>query len=278
VAGGVVTGSESTNTARLGAEYAAHGYFVVRRLFDESELAPVRDVVRIFHQRWRQQHADLYQARAVNSAYLTGTQYLQPAQRLLLFNFIGNEKIGEAVRAAIPERPAFINTQLFFNPFNAEQRNYWHRDPQYHLTVEQQRCELASGPNVVHFRVALQDEPGIELIPGTHRRWDSDEELAVRLQQHGRTHSDALDAGVAIKLDAGDLLVFSAQMIHRGLYGLDRLALDILLAESRPEVAGFIDDDCLPEAPLRSAITDTQLFDNAARLRAKHASASAAKN
>ncbi len=42
-----------------------------------------------------------------------------------------------------------------------------------------------------------------------------------------------------------DLLVFSADMIHRGLYGLDRLALDILIFDSAADYVDYVDDDCL---------------------------------
>jgi ectoine hydroxylase-related dioxygenase (phytanoyl-CoA dioxygenase family) len=252
--------------AQLHDQYTKHGYFVVRGLFDETELAPIRAVVQSFHRLWQLDNVDLYRTRAINSAYLTGTKYLQSMERLQLFNFIGSEKIAKIVSVTIPQQPVFINTQLFFNPANAEQKNYWHRDPQYNQTLEQQQRELETEPNALHFRVPLLKEPGIELIPGTHRRWDSDEELAVRQQLHGRTHSDALASGVEIKLDAGDLLVFSAHMIHRGLYGMDRLALDILFAESRPEIAAFIDGDCLPEPALMRSITHPEALANAVRV------------
>ena len=59
------------------------------------------------------------------------------------------------------------------------------------------------GPNVVHFRIALTDEPGIELIPGSHRRWDNDDELDVRPKRNGRKNYENLSAGKAVKLDAG---------------------------------------------------------------------------
>ncbi len=67
---------------------------------------------------------------------------------------------------------------------NPAQRNYWHRDPQHHMSVEQQK-EALFGPNALHFRVPLADELGLELVLGTHRRRDSGEDLVVRLEQNG---------------------------------------------------------------------------------------------
>jgi len=67
-----------------------------------------------------------------------------------------------------------MNTQLFFNPANAAQR----------------------------------PEPGLELVPGTHLRWDTPEEFAVRLALAGRKHCDALaDAQQDCLPDAATLLI-----------------------------------------------------------------------
>ena len=35
------------------------------------------------------------------------------------------------VDSVIPTNPAFMNTQLFFNPINPAQKDFWHRDCQY---------------------------------------------------------------------------------------------------------------------------------------------------
>ena len=95
--------------------------------------------------------------------------------------------------------------------------------------------------NVVHFRIPLRPEAGIEVIPGTHRIWDLPEEEAVRLSLNGHKPSDALQRGLAIPLKRGDLLVFSANMVHRGLYGGDRFAFDIIFCDDTPEFSNFID-------------------------------------
>ena len=93
----------------------------------------------------------------------------------------------------------------------------------------------------------LVDKPGLEFIPGTHKRWDSDEALDVRLGQNGPQHYEALPAVVRVIPKPGDVLVFSANMIHRGIYGLDRLSLDILFCDAVPELVTFVDGNCLPD-------------------------------
>jgi ectoine hydroxylase-related dioxygenase (phytanoyl-CoA dioxygenase family) len=120
---------------------------------------------------------------------------------------------------------------------------------------------------VLHLRVPIFDEPGMELIPGTHKRWDNEEEYNVRQEENGKVSSDDISDGKQIPLEAGDLLVFSADMIHRGRYGLDRLALDILIFDSAADYVDYVDDDCLPTPAMLSNITDPRLFMNTLHLK-----------
>jgi ectoine hydroxylase-related dioxygenase (phytanoyl-CoA dioxygenase family) len=248
----------------MNSNYQEHGYCVVKRLFAEQELADVRRVLLKFHESWKRKNSQLYADKAINSAYLTGTEHLDAAERRVLFDFIGAKKIMDVVLSVLPE-PAFMNTQLFFNPVDAEQKNYWHRDPQYHLSVQQQRDALR-GAHVVHFRIPLVDEPGLEVVPGTHKRWDSDEELDVRLQRNQRMNHEPLSSGVTVELEAGDLMVFSANMLHRGLYGMDRFALDILFCDPDPKLMKFVSADCLPDHEIIDSLAEGIAFSNALRL------------
>ncbi|MEM5549488.1 phytanoyl-CoA dioxygenase [Pseudoalteromonas sp. NEC-BIFX-2020_002] len=242
----------------INTQFEQHGFFHVKKFYTEGELAQVREVIHCFHEQWIKDNHNFYHTKAVNSAYLTANTYLNDAQRLVLFKFIARHKLMAQVDSVL-NTSAFMNTQLFFNPVNPEQENYWHRDMQYHLDLEEQQAALG-GPEVIHCRVALEDEPGIELVPGTHRRWDTPTELAKRLATEHNNPSDDLDSGHVIEMRAGDLLIFSANMIHRGLYGKDRLALDILFGEPQPDVLHFVQDICLPTPPMLEALEDGSAF------------------
>lgn len=80
----------------------------------------------------------------------------------------------------------------------------------------------------------------------SHRQWDSEEALAIRMQYNGKLPSDSINSGVKVAPSAGDLLVFSANMLHRSIYGLERMALDILLCDPEPALLKFAPSDCLP--------------------------------
>lgn len=240
-------------------QFATHGFVKLTRFFTPAALIPVKQVVDIFHQGWCADNLEFYRTKAVNSSGLTSGQYLTPAQREILFNLISNRQLLDQVKQVIP-RPLFMGTQLFFDPVTPEQRNYWHRDPQYHLSVDEQKAALG-GPEVLHLRIPLTFDPGIEVIPGSHKNWDSAEELQVRLEQNGRKNDEQLGHGVKVPLQLGDVLLFSANMIHRGLYGENRLALDILYCEPAPQLLEFIQPSALPKSAAQ-LLSDPSLFLN----------------
>ncbi len=226
-------------------DFENNGFVLVKHAFDQDDLLKLEKVLRAFHRAWLEDNVEFYQQGAINSAYLTEPSYLSDEQRLVLFQFIGSPKMAGHIKALFADPLMFVGTQLFFDPFQPEQKNYWHRDIQYGKSLDQQKKAL-SGPKALHFRIALRDERGIELVPGSHQRWDTEDELVVRCEQEGRTNSEDLKSGVSVPLQRGDMLVFDAKMIHRGLYGGDRFAFDILLADPDPSLKEIIHKNGLP--------------------------------
>ena len=254
------------DSSRLNSRYEEQGYFVIRNYFTDTEISSLRKVVLKFHKLWKQNNAKFYQEEAFNSSLITGSEYLASEDRLKLFNFISSTKMMAIVDAVILANPAFMNTQLFFNPVNPKQKDFWHRDCQYDYDVEDQK-KVIQETQVLHLRVPLFDELGMEIIAGTHQRWDNEEEFNVRQEQKGCVSSDSISAGKKINLAAGDLLVFSADMIHRGLYGLNRLAFDVLVFDSAADYIDYVDDDCLPDSSILAEINDPRLFTNTLHLK-----------
>ncbi|MDT0602315.1 phytanoyl-CoA dioxygenase family protein [Thalassotalea castellviae] len=254
---------------KLVKQYEKQGYFVIRDYFSVNEIAALRKVILTFHHAWKQDNATFYHEEAFNSSLITGSQYLTTHDRLKLFNFISSEKLMKVIDLLIPEAPSFMNTQLFFNPVNPGQKDFWHRDCQYDHDIEGQKRAIQE-TQVVHLRVPLFDELGMELVPETHKRWDNEEEHNVRQEEHGRTSDEPLSLGQKVQLAAGDLLVFSADMIHRGIYGLDRLALDILVFDPCGDFADYVDDDCLPSLAMLEKIHDGRIYQNTITLKKKN--------
>ena len=257
---------EMFSQSSLVNQYAELGYFVIRNYFTNDEISALRKVILTFHKKWKKDNETFYREEAFNSSLITGSHYLTQEERIELFNFLSAEKMMKIIDALIPVDPAFMNTQLFFNPVNPQQKDFWHRDCQYDHDIEGQKLAIQE-TQVLHLRVPLFDELGMELVPETHKRWDNEEEYNVRQEEKGRTSDEALSTGRKIKLSAGDLLVFSADMIHRGLYGLDRLALDVLVFDPSGDFVDYIDDDCLPERSMLNKIENPRIYINSLNLK-----------
>lgn len=226
--------------------YPTEGYFYLPQFFQPNELQQIEPILEKFHQQWLIDHQEEYQTRLINSHSLTSSTVLTQEERLVLFQFIAGERFQPLLSALFPEQALFLNTQLFFDPFNKEQKNYWHRDIQYTgMPIEDQQKSILT-QNVLHFRIPFQEEEGIELIPGTHRSWDLPAEQDTRLGQNGKQPSDALARGKQIRLQRGDLLIFSANMIHRGLYGNNRFSFDLIFLDDTPLLRPFIDPNNHP--------------------------------
>lgn len=227
--------------------YEKDGFVVFTDLFSDLELDAIYQAILEHHHNWIIDNKSFYNSHAINSYNLTGFDYIGQTEKQRLFDFISLEKITDIVEKLIGKNAVFIGTQLFFDPFNPERKNYWHRDIQYSdLAIDVQKQALLT-QNPFHFRIPLKDERGIELIPGSHRAWDRPKEYDVRLERHGHQNFEDLERGVQIPLSKGDMLVFNANMIHRGLYGNDRLTLDILFSDYFPDIEKFVQKDSLPK-------------------------------
>jgi ectoine hydroxylase-related dioxygenase (phytanoyl-CoA dioxygenase family) len=255
--------------AELKQQYDQQGYLVFRDYFTTDEITSLKQIILIFHDAWKAKHQRFYQLEAFNSSLITGSEFLNDQQRLSLFQFVCSPKIMRIVDALFLDTAAFMNTQLFFNPCSVEQENFWHRDCQYDHDLAGQQQAIKT-TQVIHFRVPLFDELGMELVPGSHQRWDTQEELDVRLARKRKFSSDALSSGLPIPLRAGDLLVFSADMIHRGIYGLERLAFDTLIFDSTGDFADYVDDDCLPSEAMLAKIGNPSIFRNTLNLKSEN--------
>jgi ectoine hydroxylase-related dioxygenase (phytanoyl-CoA dioxygenase family) len=92
----------------------------------------------------------------------------------------------------------------------------WHRDSQFGLPDPERERQRLLTTTSVHVRVALEDDDRLELVPGSHVRWDTPEELRIRKGCDRATA--AMPGATRIVLRTGDACVFHAWSIHRATY------------------------------------------------------------
>ena len=152
--------------------YQQQGFLHLPGFYRPHELVDLDAVLRKHHRAWLLQHQAAYQNGLINSHSLTADSALTEPDKTVLFQTIAAPALLAQLVAIFPQAPRFLNTQLFFDPYHREQHNYWHRDVQYTGLNEAAQRSVILQQNVVHCRIAMRPEHGIELIAGSHQRWD----------------------------------------------------------------------------------------------------------
>ena len=228
--------------------YQQQGFLHLPGFYRPHELADLNTVLLKHHQAWLIQHQAAYQNGLINSHSLSADPALSEEDKTVLFQTIAAPALLAQLASIFPQAPRFLNTQLFFDPYHSDQRNYWHRDVQYTGLNEAAQRNVILLQNVVHCRIAMRPELGIELIAGSHQRWDSDQEYAVRMGKPPYRPHDDLPHTTHVPLQTGDVLLFSANMLHRGVYGQNRLAFDTIYCDDHLDLLAHRSDHTLPNA------------------------------
>ncbi|HYD63082.1 MAG TPA: phytanoyl-CoA dioxygenase family protein [Noviherbaspirillum sp.] len=230
--------------------YEAQGFAVVRQWLDRHAIEALEgEADRILAQWMTANHAHYVAERLVNMHSLTDVRYFSDAgQRIRFFELVASERLTSLVDGMFGGGIYFHNTQLFFNPHENSRLPYWHRDLQYSPIEDEAQAREQRNMLSLHVRIPLLPERGLEVIPGTHRRWDSELEADVRRERNGRANSDALPGAKLISAEPGDVIIFDAQMIHRGNYALnpERKALDLCVGRAHPIILRYLDASVLP--------------------------------
>lgn len=255
-------------------QYEKHGYVVFRGFFSDEEISRLDEHVdRIYHS-WRlNNEVTIFENKLVNMHSLTSPEYFPEAtdRRKEFFELIASPKLTETLEAMFGPDIHFHNTQLFFNPSNDQRLPYWHRDMQYSPLDDSVQCEAQSKMLSLHIRIPLIKETGVEVVAGSHKRWDTEQERKIRFELDGHQNSETLPNSCLISLERGDILIFNAQMIHRGNYKLnpERKGFDLCVGKYHPLASDFLDPRVLPTDAEIDDIANNQWYKLAREIASK---------
>jgi ectoine hydroxylase-related dioxygenase (phytanoyl-CoA dioxygenase family) len=228
------------------------GYVAIKGLLDAAHIATLSAAVDRIHRQWLEQNrAEYVERQLVNMHSLTSRRYFDgdAAGRIAFFDSIAPANLTALIDRMFGNDIYFHNTQLFFNPFENRRLPYWHRDMQYSPVDDAAQAREQRNIVSLHIRIPLLKESGVELIPGSHKRWDTELENDVRFRRNGHQDSEDLPGAALISLHPGDVLIFDAQMLHRGNYRLNaaRKALDLCVGKPHPFTSQYLDENVLPD-------------------------------
>jgi ectoine hydroxylase-related dioxygenase (phytanoyl-CoA dioxygenase family) len=234
---------EAIDTDELSRQWRESGYIVLRGIFSRERAARLRAICERVLASWRERDPQTGAAAGPDAncmRHLNHSAYF-PASRdgfAELMEAIADERVLAVARMLFAEDPLFRCTSLFMNPLRSSIDGNWHRDSQFLAPDEPaERASVAKAPitgDGVQMQIALVANDDIEYVPGSHLRWDTPEEYAIRRADGCRNNrSDAMPGAVRVALDPGDAVLFNSIGHHRGRYHADRPRRTLMLTYSR---------------------------------------------
>jgi hypothetical protein len=243
-------------------QWIEHGFVVFRGVFSAERAARLRRILDDVRARWRERDAVRGTAGGDGSA-TTMFHINHPAYSVgrrgdlieLLEAAADPTVLGHA-RAVLGEEPLFRCDSQWFNPTADSRDGNWHRDSQFiwpDLAVERAEFDQRVGQlgEATQFQIALVPSEDSEYVPGSHRRWDTPEEFAIRRADGNRNwQSNAMPGATRIRLGVGDGVIFNPLGLHRGRYHADQERRTIMFTytkSSRPTTDAFSDQPWFAE-------------------------------
>ena len=224
----------------LAHDWSQHGYVVVPKLLPTSTTQRLRDIAEDTLGQWRHCSAETGEPgggdEATSMRHLNHPGYHRsdPATLAAVLSGCAHPRILQVAGALLEDEPLFRCTSLFFNPVSNSRDGNWHRDSQFHCPDEDdERKMIADGGGVgrsIQLQIALVPSDDVEVVPGSHVRWDTDAEYAIRRADEGRNNtSPDMPGAKRVDLEPGDAVAFNPIGLHRGRYHTDRLRRTLML-------------------------------------------------
>ena len=164
--------------------------------------------------------------------HLNHPGYLTPGSRgfRALMEAVADPAVLKQLARMFGNQPLFRSTSLFVNPREKSSEGSWHRDSQFLIPNEDEERQALHDMKVngllnargCQMQVALVPSDDVELVKGSHLRWDLPAEYAVRRADGGRNSTGVMPGSTRIALQPGDAVCFNSWGYHRGRYHTDK--------------------------------------------------------
>ncbi|MBX3011004.1 MAG: phytanoyl-CoA dioxygenase family protein [Caldilineaceae bacterium] len=225
-------------------QWVTDGCVIVRSLFDPARTADLRAICDRILAQWRENSPETGKPGGTEDAtvmrHLNHSGYFaaRPGELTMLMDAVADDKVLGVMRSIFGEEPLFRCTSYFFNPLGASKDGNWHRDSQFTTPNDEAEqavlTKAAEAGNSVQMQIALVPSSDIEVVPGSHLRWDTPEEYAIRKADGGANNrANQMPGAMRVELAPGDAVLFNPMAIHRGRYHTDRLRRTLMLTYTR---------------------------------------------
>ena len=225
---------------KVEGDWERDGYVVFRGAYSAETVAELLAVAEHCWECYETDPHGLQAPRAADTStvddhcmrHLNHPGYLTPGSRgfRTLMEAVAEPAVLEHLGQMFGCEPLFRSTSLFVNPRGTSTEGSWHRDSQFLVPnedEERQALHDMKTNGLLHARgcqmqVALVPSDDVELVKGSHLRWDSPAEYAVRRANGGRNSTGVMPNSTRIALQPGDAVCFNSWGYHRGRYHTDK--------------------------------------------------------
>ncbi len=235
------------HTRDLGHEYHENGFVIARGVLDQPRIDWLLGFADVVIRQFRA-HGCPMRIKTSSDNEPAGMQHPNhpayfPGDRgdlVKLLELVADRRVLSIPRAVLCDDLVMRNIAFFFHPLKQSLEGIWHRDVGISITdPEAEREDLLTRRNPHHratqIMIALISSDHFEVVPGSHRRWDTPEEFAVRraVDPDGN-RLGRMPGAVRVALQPGDAVVFDHSIIHRGRYLINEPRRTLRIAMTKP--------------------------------------------
>jgi hypothetical protein len=225
----------------LTRQWEEESYLLVRGLFDAQTTNELKGICEYVLTQWRQrcpltEKAGSDTPNASSMRHLNHPGYFEnnPEAKAELLERAADPKILDICRQILGAEPMFRCTSLFMNPLVQSTDGPWHRDSQFmHPDEAEEKKVLIDGGMAgksIQLQITLIPSSDVEIVPGSHLRWDTAEEYAIRRANGGENRcSNSMPNARRVAMQPGDAIAFNPLCLHRGRYHTDKARLTFML-------------------------------------------------
>lgn len=204
--------------AEVKDQYQTQGYFIVDDAVDPDMMAPLLEATRRVKAKARSGDVDIFTHRTPSGEPWAIRGLFAPEFNEPVFaDYLASQHVMQYVEPLLGSELRLGGVLIFTSPDEEDWSGGWHRDfgknerdGTYEVEMEILNRPLAS----LKWHLALVDDSCLQLVPGSHRRYRTDEERDRLLKNR---HAD-ISTQAVMHLKAGQSIFWNGHTVHRGIY------------------------------------------------------------
>ena len=199
-------------------QYEKQGFFIVDDAVAPEMMDPLLQATKRVKAKARSREVDLYTHRTPEGEPWAIRGLFAPEFGEPVFaEYLMSDPVMDYVKPFLGKELRLGGVTIFTTPDEVDWSGGWHRDfgKNERDGTPEVELEILNRPMTsLKWHLALVDDPHLQLVPGSHKRYRTDEE---RECLHNTRHAD-LSTQKVIELKAGQTIFWSGNTIHRGIY------------------------------------------------------------